>query len=41
MIILELKSPWEENFGKMHKQKTKKYNQLVLDSEEGNRHGVK
>ena len=35
VIMLELTSPWEENFGKRHKQKMRKYNQLVLDLEEG------
>ena len=34
VIMLELTSPWEENFGKWHKRKMRKYNQLVLDLEE-------
>ena len=41
VIMLELTSPWEENFGKRHKQKMRKYNQLVLDLEEGKHNGVK
>ena len=41
VIILELTSPWEENFGKRHKQKMRKYNQLVLDLEEGKHNGIK
>ena len=41
VIMLELTSPWEENFGKWHKRKMRKYNQLVLDLEEGKHNGVK
>ena len=41
VIMLDLTSPWEENFGKRHKQKMRKYNQLVLDLEEGKHNGVK
>ena len=41
VIMLELTSPWEENFGKRHKQKMRKYNLLVLDLEEGKHNGVK
>ena len=41
VVMLELTSPWEENFGKRHKQKMRKYNQLVLDLEEGKHNGVK
>ena len=39
--MLELTSPWEENFDKWHKRKMRKYNQLVLDLEEGKHNGVK
>ena len=41
MIMLELTSPWEENFCQRRKQKTRKYNQLVLDLEESKHNGVK
>ena len=41
VIMLELTSPWEEIFGKRQKQKMRKYNQLVLDLEEGKHNGVK
>ena len=41
VIMLELTSPWEENFDKWHKRKMRKYNQLVLDLEEGKHNGVK
>ena len=40
VIILELTSPWEENFGKRHKQEMRNYNQLVLDLEKGKHDGV-
>ena len=40
-VILEQTSPWEENFGKRHKQKMRKYNQLVLDLEEGKHNGIR
>ena len=41
VIMLELTSPWEENFDKWHKREMRKYNQLVLDLEEGKHNGVK
>jgi hypothetical protein len=40
VIMFELTSPWEEDFGKRHKQKMKTYNQLVPDLEEGEHNGV-
>ena len=39
--MLELTSPWEENLGKRHKQKMEKYNQLVIDLEQGKHNGIK
>ena len=41
VIIIELTSPWEENFEKNHKLKLEKYNQLVVDLRDGNHFGVK
>ena len=41
VIILELTSPWEENFDKRHKQKMRKYNQLVVDLVQGKYNGIK
>jgi hypothetical protein len=40
VIMLELTSPWDENLGKRHKQKMEKYNQLVIDLEQGKHNGI-
>ena len=41
VIIIELTSPWEENFVKNDQKKLDKYNQLVIDLRAGNHFGVK
>ena len=41
MIIIEITSPWEENFQKSHGYKVGKYNQLKIDLEDGKYFGVK
>ena len=41
VVLIELTSPWEENFEKNHKKKLNKYNQLVVDLRQGNHFGVK
>ena len=41
IIILELTSPWEENFDKRYKHKMAKYNQLVIDLRDGKHNGVR
>ena len=41
IIILELTSPWEENFDKRYKHKMSKCNQLVIDLRGGKHNGVR